>query len=58
MPYEGLQLGHLKLINLIVSGGMREVYLSEDICIPHPLGLSLQRLVGDLILRVWQNAVD
>ena len=30
MPYEGFQLGHFKLLNLIGSGGMGEVYLSED----------------------------
>jgi serine/threonine protein kinase len=43
MPYEGLQLGHFKLLNLIGSGGMGEVYLSEDTRIHRQVAVKVSR---------------
>lgn len=43
MTLEGLQLGHFRLLNLIGSGGMGEVYLAEDTRIHRQVAVKIMR---------------
>ncbi len=47
MPLEGLQLSHYRLVRLIGSGGMGEVYLAEDTRINRQLAVKIVRTEAD-----------
>ncbi len=47
MPLEGQQLDHYRLVRLIGSGGMGEVYLAEDTCINRQLAIKIVRTEAD-----------
>jgi serine/threonine protein kinase len=44
MPFDGLQLGNYRLLRLIGSGGMGEVYVAEDIRAPRQLAVKIARI--------------
>ena len=46
MPLEGTQLGRYRLLNLIGSGNMGEVYLAEDTQLNRQVAIKIMRSEG------------
>ena len=44
MPLEGKQLSHYRIVRLVGSGGMGEVYLAEDTGVRRQVAIKLVRI--------------
>lgn len=57
MAQEGQKVGHYRLISVLSSGGMGEVYRAEDLQIPRQVAIKVIRIKGAIRQGAIQDAL-